>query len=383
MFNLRLTSQLARRLGLRVNYHYDDRDNKTPREVYPYISADSEDQRDFEDGRINLPYSYTRQKADAVITYRFARAARLKGGVEYSDYSRDFQEVEDSDEFAWLAGVSFRGWSQGSLTFDYRNSERDVSEYTGNTPLINSHIPGTVDDDEWENHPLLRKYFLTDREREEYRFRADFFPVTEFNLGFATSYKLDDYSDGYFGLNEAKIRIWTLDAGWYPKENIALTGFYTNEKYDASQSARAFSSPNNADDPEGDWFADTDDKVDTWNIALTFTDIGADKGWDGVEFGMDYTWSKTNSTIDVTAVEDETAPLPDLLTRMQTFSLWGSFAVGANSSIRLTAESAKLKSTDWGLDDVVPDTLSDVLLLGQSAANYDLWLISGSWSYRF
>ena len=45
MFNMRLTSQLARRLGLAVNYHYDDRDNKTPREVYPYIGGDSQDQR--------------------------------------------------------------------------------------------------------------------------------------------------------------------------------------------------------------------------------------------------------------------------------------------------------------------------------------------------
>ncbi len=35
MINIRLTSQLARALGLRVNYRYDDRNNDTPREVYP------------------------------------------------------------------------------------------------------------------------------------------------------------------------------------------------------------------------------------------------------------------------------------------------------------------------------------------------------------
>ena len=69
MFNIRLTSQLARRLGLAVNYHYDDRDNKTPRAVYPYIGGDSQDQRKLEFGRINRPYSYTRQKADAIFTY--------------------------------------------------------------------------------------------------------------------------------------------------------------------------------------------------------------------------------------------------------------------------------------------------------------------------
>ena len=383
MFNARLTSRLARRLGLAVNYHYDDRNNKTPREIYPYISADSEDQRDFEDGRINRPYSYTRHKADAILTYRFAKAARLKAGIDYSDYNRDYQEVEDSKEWAWLAGVSFRGWSMASLTFDYRNSDRDVSEYIANVPLIDSHIPGTIDEDAFDNHPLLRKYFLTDRERNEYRFRADFFPSSEFNLGLMASRYKDDYDEGYFGLNEAKIKTWTIDAGLYPLENIALTAFYTFEKYDASQSSRSWGSSSSAEDPENNWFADTKDKVNTYNIALTFSDIGVEKGWQGVEFGMDYTYSKTKSMIDVVALSFNTAPVPDLLSKMQTFSLWGSVATGDRSSIRLTAESAKLKSKDWALDDVDTDTLSWMLLLGESAANYDLWLFSASWTYQF
>jgi MtrB/PioB family decaheme-associated outer membrane protein len=383
MFNVRLTSQLARRLGLAVNYHYDDRDNKTPREVYPYIGADSQDQRNLEDGRVNRPYSYTRQKADAIITYRFAKSARLKAGVEYSDYSRDYQEVEDSDELAWLAGVSFRGWSMATLKFDFRSSSREVSEYIGNAPLINSFLPGVIGEDDWQNHPLLRKYFLTDRDRDEYRVRADFFPSTQINFGFAGSYLKDDYDAGFFGLNEATIKSWTVDAGWYPQEHVALTGFYTFDEYDASQSSRFLHNSNSTGDLKNNWFADTEDSVDTYNIALTFTDVGADRGWKGVEFGMDYTFSNTKSVIDVVSVSEDTAPLPDLQSKMQTFSIWGSIAVGDSSSIRLTAESAKLKTRDWALDNVDTDTLAWVLLLGQNAANYDLWLISASWSYRF
>ena len=98
---------------------------------------------------------------------------------------------------------------------------------------------------------------------------------------------------------------------------------------------------------------------------------------------MDYTYSKTKSMIDVVALSFNTAPVPDLLSKMQTFSLWGSVATGDRSSIRLTAESAKLKSKDWALDDVDTDTLSWMLLLGESAANYDLWLFSASWTYQF
>lgn len=383
MFDVRLTSKMARRLGLAVNYHFDDRNNKTPREVYPYISADSQNQRKFEDGRINLPYSYTKQKADATITYRLAKSARFKAGIEYSDYSRDYQEVEDSDELVWLAGVSFRGWSMASLKFDFRKSSREVSEYIGNVPLINSVLPGTIDEDDWQNHPQLRKYFLTDRDRDEYRVRADFFPSAKLNFGYASNYLKDDYGAGFFGLNKATIRSWTVDAGWYPQEHIAMTGFYTNERYNASQSSRYITSKRSAENPDRNWFADTEDKVDTYNIALTFTDIGADKGWKGVEFGADYTYSNTVSMIEVVAVSKDTDPLPDLQSKMQTFSIWGSIAVGDRSSIRLSAQSAKLKTRDWGLDGVDPDTLDWILLLGQNAANYDLWMVSASWSYRF
>lgn len=383
MLNIRLTSQLARRLGLRVNYRYDDRDNQTPREIYPYIGADSQNQRPPEDGRINLPYSYTRNEGDAVVTWRLPKAARLKAGVEYQSQDRDYQEVAHSNEFTWLAGLSLRGWSMGSLNFDYRSSNRNISRYRGNVPLIESHVPGTIGAGDFENHPLLRKYFLTDRDRNEYRLRADLVPTTELNFGFSMGYAKDDYGDEYLGLNSARIKSWTIDGGWFPRENVSLTGFYTNDRYDSSQSGRRFNSAGDVDDPENDWWTDFNDKVKTWNIALTLSDIGDDRGWKGFDLGADYTYSNTRSNIDVTAAEIETAPLPDLIAKMQSFSFWASLQTGARSSIRLSAEKAKLKTDDWGLDNVVPDTLSNVLLLGESAANYNLWLISGSWTYRF
>lgn len=383
MLNVRLTSQLARRLGLRINYRYDDRDNQTPREVYPYIGADSQDQRPYEEGRINLPYSYTRTEGDAVLTWNVARAARLKGGVEYEHYERDYQEVADSHEFTWLAGISLRGWSMGSLNFDYRNSTRNIDRYNGNVPLIASHIPGVIGPEEWENHPLLRKYFLTSRDREEYRLRADLVPMPELNFGFSMSQAKDKYDDTYIGLNDAQVRSWTIDGGWYPKDGISFTGFYTNDRYDASQTGRTFSNVGQADDPDRDWWVDYKDRVKTWNAAVTFSDIGDGMGWKGLDAGVNYTYSNTRSNIEVTAESTNTAPLPDLIAKMRSLAFWASFATGERSSLRLSAEKADLRTKDWGLDNVEVNTLVNVLLLGESAANYDLWLISGSWTYRF
>ena len=386
LFNLRLTSQLARRFGLAVNYRYDDRDNKTPRDLFPYIGADSQNQRPFDDGRINLPYSYTKQRTDATLTWRLAAATRLKAGMEYYDYSRDFSEVSDSDELAWLAGVSLRGWTRGSLSLDLRTADRDVDAYTGNAPLLASFLPGQVSADDYENHPLLRKYYLAARTRDEARLRADFTPSTVVNLGFAASYAEDDYDDGYFGLTQAEVRSMSVDAGWHPRETVALTGFYTKEKYESAQSARAFFNDFSAGDPGFDWNADSTDKVDTWNFAITFSEIGKERGWNGLDFGFDYTFSNTRSDILVTAgdlVFGDVGPLPQLQAKMRTFTLWGRFALGVHSSIRLAAESSELSTSDWALDGVVPDSLANVLLLGEGTPNYDLWLVSGAWTYRF
>lgn len=383
MFNVRLTSQLVRALDVAVNYHYDDRNNKSPRAVYPYIGGDSQNQRPYDQGRINLPYSYNKEKADAVFTYRVGGGTHLRAGAEYLNMSRDYSEVTHSDEWAWLAGVKFGGLEFASFNFDYRNSSRDVSDYVGNRPLIESSVPGTETEDDWENQPLLRKYYETDRDREEFRFRADVFPMPEWNLGMAFSYFKDDYAAGYYGLNDAKIKSGTIDVGWHPTNNISLTGFYTHEKYDANQSSISFTNVSQAFDPNRQWWANTTDKVDTWNLALAFSDIGASHGWKNFDVGFDYTYSDTNSVIDVTAATLPTAPLPDLVDKLHTFSAWASLAVSDSSSLRFVIESTKLDSADFAIDNVKTNTLANVLLLGQTGPSYDVLLITGSWTYQF
>jgi hypothetical protein len=290
--------------------------------------------------------------------------------------------VSDSDELAWVGGIKLGALEYASFSFDYRNASRDVDAYIGNTPLIESHLPGAVEEDEFENHPLLRKYFLTDRDREELRVRADFFPATQFNAGLSASYYEDEYGEGFFGLNEAKVRSVSVDLGWYPVEHVALVGYYTREEYDSDQSSRSFA-PGQDADPLRNWFAESQDDVDTWNLSLSFNDIGADQGWKGFNFGFDFTHSNTESEIAVTAVTLNTLPLPDLRSKLRSVSAWAMIDVGVRSSIRLAVENSKLDTSDFGLDNVLPDTLANVLLLGESAANYNIILVTGSFTYRF
>ncbi|MDH3940521.1 MAG: MtrB/PioB family outer membrane beta-barrel protein, partial [Xanthomonadales bacterium] len=382
-FSTRLTSRLTNRLNLVANYRYDDRDNKTPREAYRYIGGDSENQKPKALSRINLPYSYTRQTADALLNWSVARGFSLKGGVEWNDYSRDYAEVEDSNEWAWLAGARLASWENLSASIDYRHSDRDVDEYIGNLPFQQSYLPGVLPEDAFQNHPWQRKYNQTDRNRDEWRLRVDWFPTRDFNIGVTGSHWTDDYGEGHFGLNEAKAHSWSLDFGYRPVEKISLSVFYTHENWDSSQSNRQIYSfdPETIFLEDRNWYADSGDDVDTLNFHAGFEQLGAREN---LTFGIDYTYSYVESQIHVTGGDFiETAPLPALKNKLKTWVIYGQMDINERSAVTLRAESGKLNVDDFALDHVTQDTLTNILTLGQPTQDYDLWLISASWKYRF
>jgi hypothetical protein len=81
-------------------------------------------------------------------------------------------EVRRMDEDTLRVGFSWQPLAAALLGLDYVRSDRDGSGYDGNAPFRVGHVAGTVDPDDpldFENHPLLRKYFLTDRVRNEAR----------------------------------------------------------------------------------------------------------------------------------------------------------------------------------------------------------------------
>jgi MtrB/PioB family decaheme-associated outer membrane protein len=386
--NLRYSVRPLKKLSLVASYTLDDRDNRTPRDEWIYIGGDSQHQKNPADARINLPYSYEKKKLSVNATLRAAHGMRFTGGFDSTDYTRSYSEVLASDETRYFAGVKLGRFETVSFSFDYANSDRDVDEYRGNRTLIYSHLPGAIDDDEFENHPALRKFNQTDREREEYRFRADFFPGPKFNFAVSGSWFEDDYNPGttgLFGLQASDVSAISIDAGLYPREGVSLTAYYTIESYDSLQTGRQFTPFGGVDNAGNNWSAESADEVDTWNIALAFKDLNrTGEGRGNLEVGTDYTHSNVESDITVLGAANINAtPLPTLVSRMQSWTIYGSYGISDRSSVRLSFEMQKLDTRDFALDNVPVDGPSNALLLGQSAANYDLSLLMLSWAYRY
>ena len=124
-------------------------------------------------------------------------------------------------------------------------------------------------------------------------------------------------------------------------------------------------------------------QLNAGDLSLTFADVIADGIARGLDLGFDYTLSDTESEVDVTATAGGTAPLPELRSQLNSVTAWARIEVGERASLRFSIENSRLETDDFALDNVVPDTLANVLTLGESAANYDVILVSGSLTYRF
>lgn len=394
LLNLRLTTRPVNRMNLAFTYRFDDRDNESDQAAFRLVGGDAEMQKPPENARINLPYSFREQIVKADATWRVARRSNLVGGIQYMVQDReDFSEVADLDE--WAAWAGFRTSFRPDLSFhaNIRYADREFDEYDSRAPFVASHVPGTLGPDEFENHPNLRKFNMSDRERTQVRGRFDYTPIDVFALGLSASYHKDDFDDERFGLNEATAASWSFDAGYFPVAGVNLTAFYTLDRYTAEQSGRDFRgfAPQEAFDPNRNWFVDHDDDVDTFGASLELSDIA--RRWNAItatglngrlDLGFDVLFMRTRSEIDVTTGPGLSAePLPDLVNKLNAYKAWARYQFRPDWHIRMGVEHERFSSRDFAFDGVDVDTLANVLLFGQSSPNYDVTWVTLSLGYRF
>jgi MtrB/PioB family decaheme-associated outer membrane protein len=397
LVDLRLTTRPLPRLNLTATYRYDDRDNRTARDVWQPVPGDSLDQLPFSAGRINMPYSFTEHRFNFDARYRLAPRTRLIASYTRSQKDRDFQEVGRIDEDTFRIGVQLQPVSMVSLGIDYIRADRDGSRYDGNVPHVASHVPGAVDPDDpldFENHPLLRKYFLADRTRDQIRVRGDVYPTPLLSFGLEASYSNDDYDDGFFGLNESGVKAYTLDATWSPVTDLNLAAFFTHERFDSEQLGRNFrGGPNKGPDsvdPARDWAVDTDDRIDTAGLNAEWQDVGRRMNLGEhrrLDVGVDFIISRSRSEMDVTSgAALNTSPLPDLFTRLVAYGIYGSYGLTDATSLRLRIEHERYDARDYALDGLAPDAVDvagRVLGLGVSSPSHTVNWITMSIRHAF
>lgn len=378
---LAVTSRPTSKLNVRLAYRYQNRDNNTPRDTFVRIPNESATQGtiDGSNARINMPYSRKQHQIDATLGYRFNGDTKLALGYQYKKTDRDYQEVAKNTENKITAKLRARGSDKirGWIGVDY--STRRGSDYIDNLPFLVSHA-ADHDPDEFENHPLVRKFFMANRDQFKVSGSASFDASDTVMFYLLGHYAKDDYKDTIIGLNESSNSSITLDASFQPNKELSGHAFITFEKYSYDQTGYGRRGGQPVDELEAkSWYLGTGDKIATVGLGLDYNPANQP-----VSFDVDYTYSSAVTDYGITAGADLSfEPLPDLTTKVHNIALRGDYEFSDNLTLRLRYLFEKTDTTDFALDGIDINSMQYIVGLGNLAPNYSVHVLGLSTVLRF
>ncbi len=401
--NINVSTRVTSRLSLKGRYTYDERDNNTPRDIYVRIAGDAGAQGALISGnaRVNWPYSLERHKLDLEGSYNlydFLPGTRISAGYEFESKDRDFTEFDSTDEHTGKVRLSFTPSAVAGGWVRYQHQERSGdSTYVSNQPFRTGHNPDYIAFLEandpgglFENDPLLRKFHLADRDRDQVAAALNFYPSDVVALTLSGRYNKDDFDNSQVGLLDSENSSVSFDAAFTPNKKISLHGFVTYENYKYRQ--RAFEHPGFLGDltPTTDRFAVFGDNFWGMESEEDVVTGGAGIDWNVIEDKFNIkadilvSLANTETTpFDVGTGLQPTLALPDLKSDLYRFTLEGEYKYRENMGVRVRYLYEEFDTSDFALDLVSVNTLSNVILLGNGTPNYSDHVIGVSWFYNW
>jgi MtrB/PioB family decaheme-associated outer membrane protein len=352
--NIKVVSELTDKLRLNTSYTYNDRDNKTPRATFNWVTTDSF----VASPRTNLPYSFTRGTLKLGADYRAAKKTKLAFGYDHQNHERTFQEVDKTKEDTLWGKVIVRAHDNADITFNYTHSNRDVTSYA---PVPEIGPP---------ENPLLRKYNMADRTRDAAGLHVSMTPRETVNVGIGIDFARDDYSGTTIGLIGARETNISADTSILLTKKTTLHFFLNHQQISSNQAgSQTFST--------ADWFAANDDTVDTVGVGVKHRLLK-----DKLDVGANYTSSRSRGEVSVSSGAPD-PPFPDLFTELDSLNFYATYRLKDNLSLKAAYWFERYKTQDWMLDWVAPGTIPNVLSFGEASPSYDLNVITLSVRYKF
>jgi MtrB/PioB family decaheme-associated outer membrane protein len=355
LFNLtaRFNARLARGLDLIAQFRSDERDNRTPVDVYTPILDDVARL----DPLSNTPYGYDRDLGKVELRYRTRGRLRLNTGIEKDRLQRSYQEVTDTDELSIWGSLHYSPTSAVNLRFKYENLDRDA---TTNTQFVGR---GRAE------NPLLRKFNLADRDRDRITAALDLTPGERVSINLSYFATDDDYSRSSLGLNNGEEQSLNLDFAYAASKTSNLYAFLSRDRIESEISGIGGFE-------EIGWNAVTRDTIATWGFGF------AAQARDRVSFGFDYVYSDSDGAIR-TATSAGEAPFPVLGTELTNARIYLTYKISDHWAWKLDAIREHYDSSDWQLDGIGPDGLANVLTMGEVSPDYVVKVIRAQATYRF
>ncbi len=353
--NLEVNSAVTDRLRLKAAYVYNDRDNQTPQSTYSWVTTDMFVAAS---PRVNLPYSFTQDKLQLRADYKAAQRVTTSAGYDFDSVARTFQEADTTRENTLWARLATRHWDAVDLTLKYAYSDRRYSSYQ----VVPEITP--------PENPLLRKYNMANRTRNTGTVRATIAAADSVSIGLQFDASGDDYSNSAIGLTSGQELNVGGDLAWMVSDQTSLRFFANLQEIKSEQSgSQAYSTP--------DWSGENKDTISLLGVGIKHVALQGK-----LEVGADFTVTETRGAISVVTVANEPA-FPDLTTSRDSLKLYANYRLKDNLSLRAGYWYERYDSANWALDGVAPDTIPNVLTLGQLSPQYRVHLIALSARYKF
>ena len=352
---VRLTSRLLNDLGLNAEYQYYDRDNQTDQALYSYVLGDTST-TPITGSRSNLPYSYTRNTWKASANYRLTKESHLSGGLNYEVFDRTYQDREQTQENTGWTKLTLSPYDWVDVAVNLSTAKRTGDSYSPSILIL----PG--------ENPLLRKYYLADRDRNKGGLSFTLKPVEKISVGFGVDFAKDDYSNSPLGLTSDRDTTYSADLAWAVQENLGFHFFFTRDNVKSEQAGMMVTSL---------WTGNEQDQVDTAGIGMNWTGMDSK-----LRSGLDYVYSRSRSAIALQGAAVTTA-LPDYTGRLHSLRLYGNYRMQQNLTLGLHYTYERFNSVDWALDNVVYNTIPQVLTLSQTSPDYNVSAVAMTLRYDF
>jgi MtrB/PioB family decaheme-associated outer membrane protein len=342
---LRVTSSPTRKFTVEGEYRANERDNRTPEQVFDYVVTDI---FNAPNSATNVAYDYERSDFRLRGEYRITRRIRVHAGYDFEDHERAFQERQSTETQRFWGQIRARPIRQFDLDFKIYNEKRDGSAYT---PITNVPEP---------QNPLMRKYNMADRERRGIKANITGYATDRINLGLSGEYNEDEYADSVIGLvdNDFDHLRLGLDGSYLFRQDITLYGALFQENIEASQAnSQTFSLP--------DWKGTTEDSFLTGNLGLQFPNL---VGRWGANAQYLFTQSEGETINNTNGLVSR---FPTLESRMQQLRFGFDFRYSESLSLQLNYQYERFRSDDWALEGVGPATVPNLLALGANPVMYD------------
>ncbi|WP_221895838.1 MtrB/PioB family outer membrane beta-barrel protein [Bathymodiolus japonicus methanotrophic gill symbiont] len=233
----------------------------------------------------------------------------------------------------------------------------------------------------FENDPLIRQYNLADVQRNRVSFALNWLLFNPLSIGFNGHYNQDNYDQSELGLTFADSFSGTVDLNYAIHEGLNLYRFYTYEYFQNEQDGytRFTNIGLENRNPEQFWSVDTRDKINTVGVGVDWSVIRS-----LLDLQLDYSYS---NALTETATEQGSKlngePLPDLKTILHSLNVRANYRFQENWRIQLSYRYEFFVTDDYALDNISPDSIDDVLSLGNTSPDYNAQVVGLSAIYEF